>query len=124
LCQESYPKLTLINNDTLVIFKPIQVKKIHKAFIELDKEIYLNKSLNDEIELHKERANLSNSEIKVLKDKIGLMNNISDGKTEQVETLEEELKLRDKKIKRTKRTRTIYTLGSFILGFIISNNIN
>tara|TARA_R110000824_G_scaffold171412_4_gene348977 strand:- start:178 stop:573 length:396 start_codon:yes stop_codon:yes gene_type:complete len=64
--QIGYPKLTIINNDTLILFTPSQAKKISITFLNLDKQILINKSLTEEISLRKEKDSISDLQIRNL----------------------------------------------------------
>ena len=64
--QIGYPQLTLIDKDTLVLFTPFQAKEISKTFLELDKQTLINKSLNEEISLWKQKDSVADLQIKNL----------------------------------------------------------
>lgn len=117
LSQGGYPKLSLINQDTLVMFTPSQVRGMHSTFLELDKQQLVNGSLTEEIELYRSRYLVLTNQMDLLNDKSVILKRIAQEKDGQVVVLEEEVLKRDKKIAVLKKTRTLYTVLGVAAGF-------
>lgn len=116
LSQTDYPRLILIDGDTLVAFKPEQVTKMNITFLELDKCNELKSSLEAENILLVERDSVCNMQKENLIEQNETLERINEEKTGQVDILTEENKKQSKRIKLLKKSRTLFTLGGVILG--------
>ena len=115
-CQTDYPKLSLINGDTVILFTPLQSQKITATFLELDKQVFLNSSLTKEINLLKQKDSISNEEIDILVKQNLLSDKIFLEKASQFELCDNELSLNLDKVRKYKNHRKYYFLGGFIGG--------
>lgn len=116
--QEDYPKLTIIDNDTLVLFTPVQVDKMNLTFLQLDEQTELNQSYLGEIDLYKENVIILTEQNNVCKEKSIILTDISEEQKEQLEILTSENKKQGKKIKLLKKMRNLYGIGGVILGSV------
>ena len=67
ICQDVYPKLIIIDNDTLVLLTPIQVKKINATILRLDECRKITTSLEQENKELILKYSILNKEIENLK---------------------------------------------------------
>ena len=116
--QEDYPKLTLIDSDTLVLFTHNQVDKMNLTFLKLDEQIELNNSFLKEINLYNKKIILLEDKYDACKVKSELLFQIDEEKDGQVEILTSENKKQDKKIKLLKKMRNLYGIGGVIIGSV------
>lgn len=116
--QNDYPKLTLINKDTLVLFTPIQVSKMNKIYIELDRSNALRESLFQDVRLYK----LSDSLCVENNKSLSLINNalikIGEERKMQILLFTDENKKQKKRIILLKKTRDLFTIGGLFVGGI------
>lgn len=119
ISQEDYPKLQLIDGDTIVLFTHEHVKKMNKTFVELDECRELNKSLEGEVKLLEEFGEAAQDEIEALNATEQIHKQIITEKDVQVQILTEENKKQAKSLKKVKKTRTLFTIGGTILGGVL-----
>ena len=118
ICQNGYPRLTLIDNDTLVLFTPIQVNKMNKTYLDLDKSHQINESLKGEMVLLKLADSLSDKNRKLLETVNASLMKISDEKQLQIGIITKQNKKQKKQINLLKKTRTLFTIGGLFVGSI------
>jgi len=116
ISQVDYPRLITIDGDTLVAFRPKQVTKMNIVFLQLDECKELKNSIESENNLLMEQDSICSLQKDNLIEQQEILTRINDEKTTQVEILTEENKKQSKKIKRLKKSRTLFTLGGVILG--------
>lgn len=116
MSQNDYPKLTLIDGDTLILFKPIQVAKMNKTFLELDKSLEINLSLSEEIKLYQLTDSVHKAQQSIMLQREDALVNINKEKDLQIEILTEQNKKQQKTIKLLKKTRNLFTLGGVVVG--------
>ena len=116
MSQVGYPKLTLINGDSLILFTPKQVSKINVTFLELDRNIALNESLTGELELFKVSVDNLKKLVEQGEDRHGILYKLYNEKVLQVKLLTEDVEKKDRRLKLLKKSRTLYVIGGAILG--------
>ena len=116
ICQDVYPKLIIIDNDTLVLLTPIQVKKINATILRLDECRKITTSLEQENKELILKYSILNKEIENLKKQNEISDRIDLEMGNQIGILTSENKKKDKKIKLLKKSRTLFTLGGIVLG--------
>ena len=113
--QKDYPRLTLINGDTLVLITPRQVSKINKTYIELDRSNDLNSHLREDIQLYKLSDSLCVKNNKLIGAK-NILFRIGEEREKQIILFTEENKKQKKLINLLKKTRTSFTIGGLFVG--------
>ena len=116
MSQSGYPKLTLINGDTLILFTPLHVDKMNVTFLELDRTLEINTSLSEEVSLFKKSHELLNKQNENLISQVESGKQIGVEKDYQIGIFESEIKSKDKKIKLLKKTRNLFTIGGVVVG--------
>lgn len=116
ICQDVYPKLIIIDNDTLVLLTPIQVKKINATILRLDECRKITTSLEQENKELILKYSILNKEIENLKKQNEISDRIDLEMGNQIGILTSENKKKDKKINLLKKSRTLFTLGGIVLG--------
>lgn len=114
--QIGYPKLTLINNDTLVSFTTDQAKELSRTFLNLDKQILINKSLKQEIELRKEKDSISDLQIRSLLDQLTTHTELLLEKDNQFEICDEAYTASSSKLIRFAKHRKYIFIGGISIG--------
>ncbi len=114
--QKDYPRLTLINGDTLVLITPRQVSKINKTYIELDRSNDLNSHLREDIQLYKLSDSLCVKNNKSLIGAKNILFRIGEEREKQIILFTEENKKQKKLINLLKKTRTSFTIGGLFVG--------
>ena len=117
-CQVDYPKLVLIEDDSVAVMSIEQVRKMNKTFIKLDKkeeELLICDSLYHILFKYKEASDTlleKYSEQLVLKDSIIL-------KTEEkVTVLKNDSKVQYKRIEKLSKSRKFYAVSGFVSGLL------
>ena len=118
ISQNGYPKLTLIDNDTLVLFTPLQVNKMNKTYLQLDESKAINLSLLEEIKLLKKADSLCEEKNKSLTKINETLLKIGEEKQMQITLFTEENKKQKKRINLLKKSRTLFTIGGLVVGSI------
>ena len=118
ISQNGYPKLTLIDNDTLVLFTPLQVNKMNKTYLQLDKSKALNVSLREELNLFKISDSLCEEKNNALNNVNKTLMKIGEEKQMQIGLFTEENKKQQKRINLLKKSRTLFTIGGLVVGSI------
>ena len=116
ISQQDYPRLHLIDGDTIVLFAHEDIKKMNKTFIQLDECQELKLSLEQQIKLLEDFGNAAKGEIDALKTTESLRKKIISEKDIQLGILTDENKKQAKSLKKVKKTRTLFTIGGTILG--------
>lgn len=116
ISQSDYPKLVVIEGDTIILIESYQLKKMNQTFIMLDKCNEINESLKREIDLHEENAGVLSEELSNERKKSGVLSEINTEKDGQIDILTSENKKQEKKIKVLKKTRTLFTIGGTVIG--------
>lgn len=116
LSQQDFPRLILIDGDTLVAFEPEQVTKMNVVILSLDECREIQQSLEEENDLLLEKTTNLESQKENLKEQSETMSKINTEKTEQVNILTDENKKKDKRIKLLKKSRTLFVLGGILVG--------
>ena len=91
---------------------------MHKTFLELDKQLYVNSSLIEEINLYVSKTDNLTNQVSILTDKSTIMKTISEEQKDQVISLEGILVSKDKKIRLLKKSRNIYIVLGIAAGAI------
>ena len=123
ISQSGYPKLTLIDKDTLVLFTPIQVDKMNKTYLELDEATLLINSLKEERVLHIKSDSLCEARKISLNKTNETLIKIGDEKQLQIGLFTEENKKQQKRINLLKKSRTLFTIGGIVVGGITTSFI-
>lgn len=118
--QSDYPKSTLIDEDTLVLFTPNQVAKMNIAFLYLDEQRELNESYQYEILLLYDKFLILEDRYNVCEQKSNLLIKVSEERLNQIEILTSENKKQEKKINLLKKSRNLYGIGGVVLGGVIT----
>ena len=118
ISQNGYPKLTLIDNDTLVLFTPSQVNKMNKTYLDLDKSKAFNVSLREELNLFKISDSLCEEKNNALNNVNKTLMKIGEEKQMQIGLFTEENKKQQKRINLLKKSRTLFTIGGLVVGSI------
>ena len=118
ISQNGYPKLTLIDNDTLVLFTPSQVNKMNKTYLDLDKSKAFNVSLREELNLFKISDSLCEEKNNALNNVNKTLIKIGEEKQMQIGLFTEENKKQQKRINLLKKSRTLFTIGGLVVGSI------
>ena len=118
--QKDYPKLTLIGEDTLVLFTPNQVDKMNLTFVYLDEQLELNSSYKKELLLFNDRFLILNKQYNTCEEKSILLVKVADERLNQIKILTEENKKQDKTIKFLKKSRNLYSIGGVVVGGLIT----
>ena len=118
ISQADYPKLTLIDGDTLILFTPIQVTKLNKTFLDLDECVSISGTYKQEIGLYKDNNSVLQEQIRLGNKKAELLRSVIDEKDSQVQMLDDELKASTRKVKLLKVAGGIIGTGGIIGGFI------
>tara|TARA_R110000803_G_scaffold136813_1_gene203747 strand:- start:8505 stop:8861 length:357 start_codon:yes stop_codon:yes gene_type:complete len=108
--------LIIIDNDTLVLLTPIQVKKINATILRLDECRKITTSLEQENKELILKYSILNKEIENLKKQNEISDRIDLEMGNQIGILTSENKKKDKKINLLKKSRTLFTLGGIVLG--------
>ena len=116
--QEDYPKLQLIDGDTVAVFSPEQVTKMNTVFIELDKQKELNVSYSEEVDLCKENVKNLSLELDGVKKSKLYLSKISKEQSEQLDVLELDVSQKRRKIEVLKKSRNLFTAIGAVAGFI------
>ena len=118
ISQDVYPKLAVINNDTLALLKPIDVQTLNVVFIQLDTEKALNAILTEQISIQKQQ--LDNQQlIKQKSDSIFVKSLLIESEQlGQINSLSLIVKKQQKQIVILKKSRTLLIIGSGIVGVI------
>ena len=116
LSQQDYPRLILIDGDTLVAFKPEQVTKMNVVILSLDECRELQANFEEENDLLKAKSDVLEEQIDNLGEQNETLTEINEEKTSQNEILTEENKKKDKQIKLLKKSRPLFVLGGIIIG--------
>ena len=114
--QKDYPKLTLIGEDTLILFTPNQVDKMNLTFVRLDEQLELNSSYKKELLLFNDRFLILNKQYNTCEEKSILLVKVADERLNQIKILTEENKKQDKTIKFLKKSRNLYSSGGVVVG--------
>ncbi len=114
--QTDYPKLTLIDTDTVVLFTPLQTKKITASLLELDKQLLLNASLGEEIDLWKEKDSLCEKQIDILVEQNFSRDEIIIEKSKQFDLCDKTLEEQSKKLIKFRNQRKYFFIGGFATG--------
>lgn len=117
-CQTDYPRLILIDGDTVVALEPIQITKMNVAFLELEKCERLYESATEEILLLYEKDSISFEQKKNLQEQIEKLERIDNEKSNQIDILEDKNKKQGKQIKLLKKSRPLFMLGGIIVGSV------
>lgn len=118
--QKDYPKLTLIGEDTLILFTPNQVDKMNLTFVRLDEQLELNSSYKKELLLFNDRFLILNKQYNTCEEKSILLVKVADERLNQIKILTEENKKQDKTIKFLKKSRNLYSIGGVVVGGVIA----
>lgn len=116
--QDVYPKLIVIDRDTLVLFTPDHVDKMNITFLELDKANEINITYIDEINLCQDKILILTEQNNNCKEKGIILVDIAEEKEKQIEILASENKKQEKKIKLLKKLRNLYAIGGVVLGSV------
>jgi len=86
------------------------------TFLELDRNIALNKSLTGELELFKTSVDNLKNLVEQGQDRHDILYKAYQERTSQVNLLTEDVKKKDRKLRLLKKSRTLYVIGGAILG--------
>lgn len=114
--QEDYPKLIIIDDDTLVVFEAAQVKKINIIILKLDEAIEIIATFESENRDLRMKDSISTVEKNNLIEQNNISERIDLEKDNQIAILTEENKKKDKRIKILKKSRYLFLLGGILLG--------
>ena len=115
----NYPQVRLIGGDTIFLFTHKQVKEFEKTYTRLDECKEIEQSLNTEISLLNTSIDVCDEQVENERNKVKLINEISQEKENQNIILTSENKKQKKKIKLLKKTRTLFTIGGTVIGGVI-----
>jgi len=100
--QEGYPKKTVIGNDTLVLITLPQLTKINSAYLRLDYQHDISRSLSQENNLLKDLINNNDKLLDNSRKELALKDSIASELDLQVEELESKNRGLDRKLKLAK----------------------
>lgn len=109
-----YPKSMLKNGDTLIVFRIDQAREMAK---DLETKAYqdtLLKECDRKDSLYQETVNKQNDQILNLKDQISNHERIDSARVQQIQDVEQIVKLQEKEIKKEKRKRKLVIAGSVV----------
>jgi hypothetical protein len=124
IAQSGYPKQILLEDDTLVVFKPYQITILNYAKVSLDECMALNKSYINELSLLNQSFVTSQEIESNLKKQMNLLNNTIGEIEFQNNLLEDMNKGLKGKNRRLKLSRYIYGGVALLGGFYIGNKIS
>jgi len=119
MSQQDYPRLTLIDGDTIALFNSQQLKKINLVLLEREKYVLLYENVSEELLLWKSKDSISKGQIDLLNEKLGVKRSIIEEKQTQYDACNESLDLCGKHLRKTKLQKFLYLGGGAIVGCFI-----
>jgi hypothetical protein len=110
ISQADYPKLRLIDQDTVVIFNMPQLKKLNASFLDLDRYKALLINLNSEIKLLNQKDSVYDLSEKEFKYQILNLKKQKKESNSQMLILKDQNTAQAEQIKALKKTRTVWVV--------------
>jgi hypothetical protein len=95
-----------------------QLDKINKTYLELDRSYEINHSLKEENLLLKQADSLCEVKSSKLKESNSILLRVDGEREEQLRILTQENKKQQKRINVLKKSRTLFSIGAFIIGSV------
>lgn len=118
--QEDYPKIRLIDKDTVVLITPQQVDKMNETFLQLDMCKDINESLIEQDTLSKQVISACEDALQKADQEVETCQNVVEEKDLQIENLNVVVEKQEKKIKLLKKSRNLMTVSAGIVGVILT----